>query len=272
MQSIPLPEYERPPVVEVVYGITFRPLRLTIPDFGELRRLYQNEYPLYQEAPPLPAIVEQFEISPEGNFQAEMEVGNVPPLPRMWFLKKDGTALIQVQRDRFLHNWRKTGETDVYPRYVKIIEVFKQRVHELMKFAVEKNAGEVEPIQFEMTYVNHIPQSEGWNSLSDIEKVFPDLGWRGGARFLPVPEGSNWQTGFSLPGNSGRLRVNVQQALRMQDKRQLITMELTARGISEDRTAEGIWSWFAMAREWIVRGFTDLTGEEIQRKIWKRTR
>jgi len=47
-------------------------------------------------------------------------------------------------------------------------------------------------------------------------------------------------------------------------------LELTAKGLGEEKTNEAIRSWFDLAHEWIVRGFTELTEEEVQKTIWKR--
>jgi hypothetical protein len=50
----------------------------------------------------------------------------------------------------------------------------------------------------------------------------------------------------------------------------LLVAELTVRGIGPDRSVEGMWSWFDLAREWIVRGFADVTGPDVQQNIWRR--
>ena len=46
----------------------------------------------------------------------------------------------------------------------------------------------------------------------------------------------------------------------------MILLDLTVRGIGK----EGMEAWFDLAREWIVCGFADLTGDEIQKTIWGR--
>ncbi len=49
----------------------------------------------------------------------------------------------------------------------------------------------------------------------------------------------------------------------------LFLVELTVRGIPKDKSVETMWQWFDLAREWIVRGFTDLTGQEMHSR-WER--
>ena len=52
----------------------------------------------------------------------------------------------------------------------------------------------------------------------------------------------------------------------------IILLDLTVRGIGKDKSIEGMWDWFDLAREWIVCGFADLTGERVQTEVWKRKR
>ncbi len=48
-----LPDYELPPVLEVVCGVLFKPIKLLVPHFGLLWEEFQSEYPTFQEAVPL---------------------------------------------------------------------------------------------------------------------------------------------------------------------------------------------------------------------------
>src|SRR6266478_4823403 len=117
----PLPEFERPPVNEVVCGVMFKSLeQLLTPYLGLLWESYK-EYPTCQETPPLIPIVETFG---EGHSRNKPEFAEIPPLQRVWFVHKNGNGIIQVQRDRFLHNWRKLKLEDTYPRYGQVIGMF----------------------------------------------------------------------------------------------------------------------------------------------------
>lgn len=200
-----------------------------------------------------------------------LEIGNVPPLPRIWFESEGGNGLIQVQRDRFLHNWRKMNPEDEYPRYHKVKQMFKDHLSQFEIFLEESKLGIIEPLQYEMTYINHILQREGWDRLGEIGNVFPDFAFRMEKdRFLPEPAGVNLRTSFILPEGKGRMHVMIRHAQLRDTGRPLLILELTVRGICTDKSPEGMWDWFDLAREWIVRGFDDLTGEEVQNNIWKR--
>jgi uncharacterized protein (TIGR04255 family) len=261
-----LPEYGNPPVDEVVCGVLFEPIKaFLVPHFGLLWEKFRPEYPNCQEVPPLMPTIESFEEFPP----AEIEIPEIP-LPRVWFLHDDG-RIIQVQRDRFLHNWRKFRSTDEYPRYRKVFHMFQMHLSTFQEFLNELRLGTVTPRQYEMTYVNLIPQGEGWETTSDVHKVFPDFCWQGEKeRFLPAPDGINWRTSFPLPNRAGRLHMHIQTARRRDDKRRLFRFEITARGIGTDTSSNAMQAWFDLAHEWIVRGFADSTGPQIQRDVWRR--
>lgn len=264
--SHPLPEYEKPPVEEVVCGVLFEPLRgLQLPHFGLLWEKFRKEYPRFQEVAPLAAVVERFE-------EISSMVIETPelPLPRLWFLHNDG-RIIQVQRDRFLHNWRKLQPTDEYPRYNLVFQMFQDYFSTFLRFLNEFQLGPLVPRQYEMTYVNIIPQGEGWETADDLNKIFPDFCWKSGkGRFLPNPIGINWRMSFPLPEQEGRLHMDVQSARRVPDKHRILRFEITARGIGVDTEPEAMQGWFDLAHEWIVRGFADYTGIQIQKNLWRR--
>jgi uncharacterized protein (TIGR04255 family) len=266
--SPPLPEYERPPVAEVVCGITFHSLdSFLAPHLGLLWEAFRDDYPAISEQPPLQQLVEVFEGPP----RAQIQVSSMPPLPRTWFVSGDESKLIQVQRDRFLHNWKKVQPSDDYPRFTRVIEYFNDSFAVFQRFLSEENIGSLEPLQYELTYVNHLEKGEGWDSLEDIGDLFPDFAWRkGDGRFLPPAEGSRLHSTFLLPDRAGRLHVKIQHARRARDSAEIIVLDLTARGIGFAGSGLSMDDWFSMAREWIVRGFTDLTSTTMH-ELWGRT-
>ena len=262
------PNYENPPVIEVVCGILFKPLEtLLTPHFGTLWQGYKKEYPQCQELPPLAAVIEKYDEASQKQFQ----ITEIPPLPRIWFVSKDDRGVIQVQRDRFLHNWKKANLGDEYPRYNNVISLFKNKLSIFEKFLSANKIGVIEPIQYEMTYVNHIFKGEGWDNIGEIGKIFPDFCLRSDpSRYLPEPENINWKTTYMLPNREGRMHVTLRNGVLANTNKSVIVLESTVRGIGEDKSKQAMWVWFDNAREWIVKGFADLTGDEVQDKIWKR--
>ncbi len=265
-----LPDYERPPVKEVICGVTFKTLKgLLAPHLGILWDRFKPDYAQCDQKPPLAPVMERF----DGPQRVEVKLSDLPPLPRVWFIHQNENGIIQIQQDRFIHNWRKVREADEYPRYETVFAMFQAYLAEFISVLDEEAIGEVEPLQYEMTYVNEMSVGEGWTTLADVGRLFPDLSWRSeGRAFLPQPEGLNCQLVFALPERNGRLHATVRKAKRREGGTDVLLLELTARGIGEYGSVENLDSWFGIAHEWIVRGFADLCSEAVQQTIWGRKR
>ena len=263
-----LPRYEIPPVVELVCGILFESLhKFLAPHIGLLWEIFRTEYPNMRQIMPLAPLIERFDATPS---PAVSLPDDFPLHPRVWFETKDGTGLIQVQRDRFLYNWKKVKPDDKYLHYDYVIRKFANCLSQFESFLRDNELGEIRPIQYEMTYVNHIPKGEGWNSLNEVGRVFPDISWRNGMnRFFTELEGLNVQTSFRLPERQGRLHAAIRYGIRQPDQ-PILLLDLTCRGVGEDKSQSAMWQWFDIAHQWIVRGFADLTSAEIQKSIWRR--
>ncbi|TAJ85400.1 TIGR04255 family protein [bacterium] len=257
----PLPSYKQPPVDEVVCGFRFEPLpQLKVPHIGLLWEKFRQEYPVTQHAIP---------IATDTSLPVDETTG--VPLPRIWFISKADNELVQFQLDRFYYNWRHRG--DDYPRYPSIIEKFEKAKRQLDAFTDELQLGTIKTVECELTYINHIPKGQGWESIDDLPKVVRDFTWQKQKHsFLLAPTNVAWQTGFPLPGGKGRLNIKLNQAARKVDGVPVLILELAAKGIGEDIAGRAMRDWFDLAHEWIVRGFTDITTKEIQETIWKRER
>lgn len=110
-----LPDYEDPPVVETVLGVQFAPLQgWSVPHFGLFWNEIKNEYPNFQVQPPVPGDVGfsvGLEIGPR--VAPRLEVSAIAPV-RCWLFNESRSRLIQVQSDRFMHNWIKAAPGQPY--------------------------------------------------------------------------------------------------------------------------------------------------------------
>ena len=112
-REAPLPDYERPPVIEVVCGIQYAPLKdFRATTFGLFWQAIRADYVTVEEVVPLSPVIESLSSAPEPA-RARLELFDSPPLPRLFFLHREHGWLLQLQQDRFLHNWRKENEEDV---------------------------------------------------------------------------------------------------------------------------------------------------------------
>ncbi len=254
-----LPSYKNPPVNEVVCGVRFKPPgNLFVPHVGLLWEKFRADYPIIEHAMPI--------TTAKGEVLIDYATG--VPLPRVWFINKSDDQLVQFQFDRFYFNWRRR-QSD-YPRYDHVISNFENVLQTITNFFGEFELGELDMVEYELSYINHIPKGQGWDTIADLPKIFLDYVWkRPQKRFLPKPEKVAWNQSFQLPENKGSLNVSLRQGIRTTDKIPLLILELKTRGIDESAGKKGVREWFDLAHEWIVRGFTDLTTPEIH-EIWER--
>ena len=164
-----LPDFEKPPIVEVVSGIQFKSIKdLTGPNLSLLGEKFKTEYPAVKEVLPLAPVLESYDDASEREMAS---FDHMFGLTRYWFETTDSNGLIQVQKDRFLHNWRKEKDSDKYPHYNYVIGKFRSSLEVFEAFLDEKKIGKVQLTQLELTYVNHILKGEGWETFDDLGNI-----------------------------------------------------------------------------------------------------
>jgi uncharacterized protein (TIGR04255 family) len=254
-----LPDYEAPPVAEVVLGVNF-----TIPDglkvyhIGLYRERIKAQFPGFQEQPPLPGQDEQGFRFIAGHL----------PLPRCWFLDQTGTRLIQLQADRFIHNWRKVTGKEEYPRYEAIRDEFVSRWDEFCGFLGDLGVSKPILNACELAYVNQISKEACWTEPKDLGRLFSflatDLSGAGHAL-----ESAQCALRYKLPGGNGHLNVSMMPAIQTQNQQEILRFDLSAKGAMESAEKARLLEWFDEARDTIVRVFTGLTTGKAH-SCWKR--
>ena len=73
-----------------------------------------------------------------------------------------------------------------------------------------------------------------------------------------------------MPDGTGQLIVKLQPAKRHADERDVLRLELQAKGVAADTTRDGLNAWFDAAHDFIVNAFLDLTSSHVQREVWER--
>jgi uncharacterized protein (TIGR04255 family) len=270
-----LPEFEKPPVVEVALSIKFKPLNLTSAHIGLLWEQFRSEFPRIEDQPPidLPTETERERVPAQATGQLKLL-----SLPRMrsWFVSVTGTQLIQVQHDLFAHNWRRNETEEVYPRFHTVKHSFEKELQVLQRFLAEHGLGEPQPIQCEVTYINHILAGRTWQKHEELHKVF-NLWAAPQHEFLPTPDDARFLVRYVIPERSGRfcgrLHISSQPAfLQVGGVEKLVfATTLTARGRPVGEGLAGALEFLELGHVWIVRGFADVTTHDIQEE-WRRKR
>lgn len=266
----PLPKYRAPPVIETVLGVEFTRLeKWGIPYFGLLWSQIRDEFPNYEVKPPLGSDIEQFD-KPKGPPVPQVQILLQPEI-RCWFIGADDRTLIQVQGNRFVFNWRKRGVADAYPHYDSSIRpAFQRAWQQFAEFVDQHQLGQVNVVQCEVSYINHLEIGKGWDSAADLHEVFPCWLGKTNGEFLRAPENVGFDVSYRMPDKRGRLRVSMKSAIRHEDGAEILQLTLTARGKPESSEIASVLEWLDMGRKWVVRGFTDFTSENMH-TLWQRS-
>ena len=254
----PAVKYENPPIDEFVCGILFDSItELRAGHFGVLWQKF---------GPDFSGIEDQNLLGPVS--EEDMNSRSALPLPRVWFVHEDENELIQVQFNRFLHNWRKRRPDDKYPGYKTVMGNFENYLSSFREFLAETELGVLVPKRYEITYIDHILENEGWETISDLERVFPNFVLLKGQNILSTDiREVNWKMVFGLPNDFGQLQLSIRNARRVVDDRHLLRIEFTA---YSNQPYKPMRSWFDVAHDEILNLFSNLISDEIQMQFWGR--
>lgn len=267
----PLPSFKKPPVAEVAIAAQFGQIRgLTGPVMGLLWQRFREAFPKLEVHPALDPRFEQFGRDPEKKLTVTLET---VPTPRVWFIGSNEGHLVQIQQDRFVFNWRRIQGQD-YPRYEQVKALFETNFGLFREFLVNEQLGEARLNQWELTYVNHIPAGDGWRRHGDLHSVVPLVAPTAEAGFLPEPEDIALRVRYRITEGeeaASRLYVEANPAFDPTSGKPLIWLTLTARGGLVQGSGDSLGSRLDVGREWIVRGFADVTSSTMHRH-WERER
>ncbi len=269
----PLPEFARPPVVEVAVSVQFDAPVLDGPLIALRWGQVRDRFPLREETAPLTPTIETFGEPQEPRI--EIQFSGASPTRRLLMLSEFKTKLLQIQKDLFGYSWRKLQPQHEYPRYEQIRNDFESELVAFHTFLSAEGLNDLSPIQCEVTYVNVILSEEHVRIRhSDLGRVIPSATPRLTAGFLPPPEQTRYASQYVIPGEGnvpqGRLYVSVEPTHHMTDKTPMYLMKLTFRGAPQGDGTDGIIKAMDLGHEWIVQGFATLTSSEMHR-VWRRT-
>lgn len=269
-----LPYFGDPPVVEVALAVQFEPLaELRTPQIGLFWNEIRERFPKIEEHPPLGTMMERFGARRKPIAGVRIEMMQQPPLPRCWFLNEAGTELIQIQKDRFAQNWRKTGGDEEYPRYDHLRETFESELRQFEDFLRRERIGAIVANQCEVTYVNHIVAGRGWDTHGDLANVLSLFGGEPSEGFLPDMEEARLSGSYIIPDGDGpplgRLRFSIDPVYRREDDQPMFLLNMVARGRPDGDGTDGVLRFLDTGHTWIVRGFAAITTPHMH-KIWRR--
>jgi uncharacterized protein (TIGR04255 family) len=263
-----LPEYQNPPLTEVVIGVQFVTPRVYQQiRAGEVWSLFKDQFPNVQEHQALAPTFETFGLPVLGPRRLQLLSG--ASHDRFWFLSEGGEELIQFQQDRLLHNWRKVGdESNEYPRFETMVKRFERELGLLDDYFKSLSSQDLQITQCEITYINHIeiaPEghlgAEQWLRFLSFEKEIQPEDFSVTFRRNVVDDGGK---------PTGRLISEATVGFKA-DKRPIIALTLTVRGAPKEASIRSALEFISRGRELIVTQFTQMTTDQAH-KVWGRAK
>jgi len=263
-----LPDFAEPPLNEVVLGVQFAtPSGYQQIHAGRVWDLFQAEYSVVQEYPPLVPNFETFGL-PHQHFA-------VPPISfnhgtshsRYWFLRPEGDELIQFQADKFLHNWRKNpiGDTE-YPRYEAIISKFQAGLSRVEDYMVGLSGSPLAINQCEITYINRIATGVG-----DEQKSLANwFGFINPADFNPEDVSISLREILKTSEGKPFARIYVEiSTAYFPTGEKFYAMNINVRGAPKTNSIASAIEFLDIGRVAIVNKFAQITTPQAH-AFWKR--
>lgn len=249
-----------PPIVELVVSAQFATER---PADSTKLVLFWNEalrpfYPDAVEAAPLDDAFEKF----GGDVRWQpltLQLRLERPRTRYQFTNPAQDRMVQLQSTRFVLNWMRR-EAD-YPRFSAIHREFAEGFEKWQEFAAANGVGEVVPNQWELCYVNFIPQGELWETPDDWHRV-SRLFVAGTSDFEPLAlEDRSFQWSMRMPADAGRITLAAGQ-VRNREQKLGLQLTMTARGPAAN--AEELHERLGQAHRQILELFHRLSTDEAK--------
>lgn len=264
------PSFGKPPLVEVSFSIQFEPIEgFHIGLIGSTWELYRDRYPIAENATELAHQIEKFGVIDRKSQQLNLKLVEGTPEPRVIFYTADKQYLIQVQKDRFILNWRKCPSPGFeYPRYESLKARFFSE-YQIFENSITRNSLAKPTFnQVEFTYVNHIDATT--YTVNDV--------------FNNVIEDSSLSQSMKLESfsinlkhlitkdeqNIGRLYTSIEKGNLVSDGSDIYILKFLSRAHPLSSAHESIDEVMDLMREKINSSFTAITTpkmhEEWQRK------
>jgi uncharacterized protein (TIGR04255 family) len=256
-----LPDYDNPPAQETWMAFAFAPMSWSVPHFGAFWSEIKGDYPNFEVHPPIG------EFNFEFNAVAPEAIVKLPV--RCWFKNEESNRLIQVQNNRFFHNWRRPSPTAPYLHYDELRPVFEREWGRFCDFATRYNLGVPNVLSCEVAYINHLDRNMGWENFANLSRIFPSVGSFEGESFLKKPETISANAVYVMPSNEGRLHVVIQPAIRQKDGKEIIQLSITGSCRPASSETSELMRCLDSCREWVVKGFDDITSADMH-KIWRK--
>lgn len=244
-------KFGAPPVTEVVFQVNFPIINgLGSPHFGLFWSQLRGDFPTVQTAGRL----------------GPLSLGsgaNVFPENRLWLVHKSGSTIVQLQDDRFLFNWRITGQDDSYPGYDKLYPEFRKYFGMFLEFLDSENFGIDTFSGFELHYVNHIYMGESFGKWEEAGNAVVPFRWHDDSESGDL-KSIRLQTTSTLPESDDTLSVLIDSRTHNVTKKSLLNFEIRVTGQRDAMKVESFDDLFLQAHDQALNTFLSMSSDEIK--------
>lgn len=261
-----LPDYERPPVVEIIAAVQFVP----VPVFGATQIVEVGkalpEWTVRDVPPAIPPMSEGPPGLPAPMEQTFLGLGS-PPV-RAILTSDGGRWTAQLQQDRVAVHERKVDARPSFGNVAPKLSEFSTRISDVLGaevFGPRHSADLVEVI-----YENRIGPGGGWANFSDVHRVLRVVNEQAGDPPFGTVEQATIGFTYALTEDGvmdGRLRV-MAEPVHDEQGRPVLTLRLVSRRFVRDGQVDVV---LEACHTDIVRAFTAITTDEMH-KHWGRFR
>lgn len=246
-------KFQNPPVIEVAFQVAFPTLSgIGTPHFGAFWSSIRDEFPTIQAAARLGPV----------DFSG---VQGAFPENRLWLVHKNGETLIQLQDNRFLFNWRQTGEEFAYPGYEDLYPEFSKYLQLFCEFLETENSPIDAFTGFELHYVNHIylggsikKWEDAGSAISLLDKATPDQ------KVFPLTS-IRFNTTSKIQNSDDVLHVGVDSRSHNETKKELLNFEIRISAVRESLKFDALEAEFSKAHDKILMAFLDISTAKSKR-------
>lgn len=234
--------------------------------WNELR----DRYPKCQDAAPIEPQIEPPGSKVPQTVFPKLRIAAAQPAARLQMLSDDDHTMVQIQNGRLVYNWRRHEDAE-YPRWRMVEPRFQAELKRFEDFLDSQGLDQMEPNQWEVTYVNHLIRGREWHDQSDWPDLLPGLIGDGNRVSSADFESHSCHSHFALPNDTGRLHVVLTHGFTGfdNDAQESLFLQLTARGGIDPSKNLDLAAGLALGRTTIVRSFAELTGKKAH-EMWER--
>lgn len=251
--------FKNPPVNELVLAVTFSPPLFSLRSeyIGLFWQRIREDFPRVEHR----STIDNSPIYDSG------EAYNFP-MPRYWFISKDGDAVLQLQKDTFALNFRNRDahhfrfEDNIKPMFDKYLAVLLNFVDEELKTTV--------PMVYRCSLSCSclIKQCDYWSGPDDTSLIIPSFCFPGLNNRKNMQSSSECKYVAELDAEK-TLQVAIKEASLIENPNEpVLSFAITLDSTPGIPSLEDLDSWFCSAHDAAVSHFLSMTSPEVQRKHW----